>query len=208
MAISLKTANKFALVTICAANLALFIALVHWAHLDLGSWQLRAANLFSGLPAGVGLILIGVLNAQLSADAKARIVFGRWRDPLPGTRAFSEYLTADPRIDVARLESRFGPFPKNAAEQNARWFGLYQSVKNEPAVVQVHREYLFSRDYTCLAAMMLIVFAPLAFFTFTSRPVSLVYTGILIAQLLLVWRAARQHGSRFITTVLAIKAAP
>jgi len=37
------------------------------------------------ISAGIGIALTSVLNAQLSPEAKARVVFLRWRDPFPGS---------------------------------------------------------------------------------------------------------------------------
>jgi len=92
----------------------------------------------------VGIALTGVLNAQLSAEAKARIVFLRWRDPLPGSEAFTKHALSDPRIDMAALKATLGPLPVAPREQNALWYKLYKTVGSEPAVSQVHRAFLFT----------------------------------------------------------------
>jgi hypothetical protein len=206
MILSLKSVNKFALVGVVTTNLGLFLGILNWKGPGLADWAAISGGILRSLPAGLGVILIGIINAQLTADTKARIVFARWHNPLPGSRAFSHYLTRDPRIDVPRLSERFGPFPTDPKEQNAKWYGLYKSVENDPAVAQVHREYLFSRDYTCLAVLMFVVLTPLAFVMFPFLRLAAAYAFVLLVQFLLVSRAARHHGSRFVTTVLAIKA--
>lgn len=190
-----------------AANLGVFIALMHWDVPGFGDWNSVIGSLTRSYPAGLALILVGIINAQLSADAKARVIFTRWRDPLPGSRAFSIYMHRDPRTDVAHLSALFAPFPTDPKQQNARWYALYKSVDKDPSVVQVHREFLFARDYGCLALLMLLALAPLAFVATPSRTIAIAYSVALLVQFLLVSRAARHHGERFVTTVLALKAA-
>ena len=72
---------------------------------------------------------------------------------------------------------------------------------------QVHREFLFTRDYACLALMMVLVLAPLSFVEAPSFKTALTYTGLLIVQFALVVRAARRHGVQLVRTVLALKSA-
>lgn len=130
-----------------------------------------------------------------------------WKHPLPGCRAFSRHAHADSRVDIAALERAHGPLPEGPREQNALWYRLYKSVESEAAVVQVHRAFLFARDYACLALMMTIVLGGAALFQVPSTGARLAYVGILALQFVLSGQAARNHGNRFVTTVLAIKAA-
>lgn len=206
MGTAIKQANKWALTTIVVANLALFVVLLTSAEVGLTDWVALQSSLLHALPAGVGVALIGVLNAQLAADTKARLVFMKWRDPLPGSRAFSLYVHRDPRIDARRLAEIIGPFPTDPKAQNAKWYGLYTSVKDDPSVLQVHREYLFTRDYACLAAMMFALLTPMAFFTFPAWRWAAFFGGAILVQFLLASQAARNHGIRFVTTVLALTA--
>jgi hypothetical protein len=205
MGTALKQPNKWALTGVVVVNIVLFLALLNGT--SLIDWTSLLSSVIRALPAGVGVGLVGVLNAQLSAETKARLVFFRWHNPLPASRAFSQLVHQDPRIDVRRLAEIVGPFPTGSKEQNAKWYGLYKSVEAEPSVVQVHRAYLFTRDYTCLAAMMFLLLTPLAFFTFPSWRLAAAFAAAVLIQFLLVRRAARHHGVRFVTNVLALKAA-
>ncbi|OOG24251.1 hypothetical protein B1C78_09200 [Thioalkalivibrio denitrificans] len=101
---SLKSENSAALYAVMAANLIVFYAILKGQLLLAGDWIAAAYDLGQALPAGLGLILTGVLSAQLSADAKSRIVFLRWSNPLPGCEAFSRYTRSDPRVDLSALE--------------------------------------------------------------------------------------------------------
>ena len=72
--------------------------------------------------------VVGTLYA--ATDAKARIVFLRWQNPLPGSCAFTRYAAADPRINlVGVLEQAHGPLPTDLGQQNALWYKLYKSAE-------------------------------------------------------------------------------
>lgn len=159
------------------------------------------------MPASAAGILVGVLNAQLSALYKYRLVFMRWSDPLPGCRAFSDLAKTDPRVSIDRLKAKVGKFPKPAGKQNALWYSIYKSMEDEPAVKQAHKSFLLTRDYAVFAVMFVFVLGTLAFVQFYSSTIALIYVGFLVLQFGLVVRAARVHGYRFVTTVLARKSA-
>lgn len=207
MPMSLKDQNKIPLAAITIGNLAILILLMHANPIQIADWATAGAALSRAVPAGVALILIGVLNAQLSSDMKARIVFGKWRYPLPGAEAFSRFAKADDRIDYSALEAQFGPFPTSPKEQSALWYKLYKTIGDDPSVRQVHREYLFTRDYACLALMLVLIFGPIGLMKIEPMSTALTYWGLLVLQFVLVVRASRNHGRRFVTTVLALKAA-
>lgn len=204
---SLKGSNNFTLLTVLFVNLAIFAAVVGGtAIVELNADEL-IRNWTKVLPAGAAVIVVGIVNALPSATAKTRLVFMRWRDPLPGCRAFSELAGTDSRISLPRLKAKLGKFPKAAGEQNALWYSIYKSMESDPAVEQVHRNYLLTRDYTFLALLMGLFLGALAFIYLGNEPAAYIYAFFLIAQFIVVSRAARTHGYRFVTTVLARKCA-
>jgi hypothetical protein len=202
-----EDANRRALLLVAAANAIVFYLAVETNALFGDQWVSAVKDLPEILPAGLCLALVGVANAQLTADAKARIVFFRWRDPLPGSEAFTRHAVADPRIDLSMLQRDNGPLPADPRQQNLLWYRLYQSVADHPAVLWVHREYLFTRDYACLSLLMLIGLGTTSLFQFPSKSTALGYISLLTVQYLLVRRAARNYGVQFVTTVLALKGA-
>jgi hypothetical protein len=159
------------------------------------------------LPSAFIVIAVGVINALFSPTAKARLIFLRWQHPLPGSRAFSEMAKTDTRIDLDKLKAAVGPFPKTPARQNAVWYSLYKSMENDPAVRQVHKSYLLTRDYAVFAALFIPILGGLALVQYPTSTMALSYAGFLVIQFVLVIRAARNHGFRFVTTVLARKSA-
>ena len=132
MAGSLKQGNRLALLGVAAGNLAIFYGAVRFDTLlasnwilggDWTGWRTAVEELGSLVPAGLGLALVGIINAQLSAEAKARIVFLRWNDALPGCEAFSHHAHTDSRVDLAVLDRLWGPLPteedvRNSVETN------------------------------------------------------------------------------------------
>ena len=203
---SLKDKNQIPLLAVLAGNLALFYMALNADSVGAAEWAELARGSLKALPAGLGLALIGIVNALLSADMKARLVFWRWNDPLPGARAFSHYAKRDSRINLDKLKQAHGPFPRSPREQNAVWYGFYRSVASEPAVTQVHRGYLFARDYTGISLLLILVLGGLAAYQMPAATAGR-YIAFLIVQFLIVGLAARHLGCRFVTTVLALKGA-
>ena len=145
-----------------------------------------------------------ILSGLLSADAKDRLVYWRYRDPLPGSRAFSKHLPKEARADPDRLIERWGPLPHGASEQNRLWYNIYKHVESEVRVLEAHRAWLLSRDLTGYAVLFLPFLGIPALIMDTPKTVVVWYLSALLAQYLLMMTAARTYGKRFVRTVLAI----
>ena len=202
----LKEKNMRRLVIVVVANFVAYAALIRGQALIGADLYASLKAVLDLLPAGLGLVLMSVANNLVDPMTKARLVFWRWAQPLPGSRAFTVHIKKDPRINVAALRAKLGDFPKSEKEQNGVWYRLYKSVELEPAVAHAHKEYLFTRDWAALAAMMVVVLGALAFWQ-AQLTTAAIYVGGLVAQYLLVRLAAANYGQRFVTTVLAIKSA-
>jgi hypothetical protein len=207
--VTLKDGYRWRLFAVLAANLILlYVAAVYdaiqldglravtsdWEHAwkDIGAVALAA-------------VATTILNGILSADAKARIVFWRWRHPLPGCRAFSVYLKKDVRVDFAALRSALGGLPSDPAKQNALWYRrIYSPVKDDPLVLQVHGDYLFSRDYAGASALFLLVLGAIGVWAIASPKTLWLYLALLAAQLMATTLAAQHYGGRFVATAAAV----
>jgi hypothetical protein len=204
----LKDLNRFALTGVLGLNLIVLILVVKTGKLiapaEAGS---LAGQWRDFLPAGIGVAFAGVVNGLLSSDSKARLVFWRWSNPLPGSFAFSRYLHRDPRIDVKGLRKAVPRLPTAPREQNALWYRLYKSVEREPAVTDAHRHFLLTRDYTAIAFLLLVTAGPLGLWLISSWATASAYVGLLLGQYLLARQAASNYGIRLVSTVLALKAA-
>jgi hypothetical protein len=202
----IKDQNRWQLWFAILANAIAFYALMQWD--DIAALGTRALINRSGniLPLGLVILIATVINGQLSAEAKARIVFLRWRNALPGHRAFSQLAAKDSRIDLGRLKKACGnKLPDDPADQNSVWYRLYKSVENKPSVEQAQRDFLLMRDYAGLAAICITIFGLAAIVEIQSLRVSLLYVAGLVVQFLLVRQAAANYGTRFVTTVMAEK---
>ncbi|WP_407114264.1 hypothetical protein [Bradyrhizobium sp. LMG 9283] len=204
---SLKDQNTSSLITILVVNIAIFAVALKTDQLLAADYEEMLKHWQALIPAGLLAVLIGVINGVLDVQTKARLVFWRWHDPLPGCRAFSYHLHRDPRIDVAALKSKVGPFPATPSEQNALWYKIYKSVENDPRVLHVHRLFLLTRDYAGMAFMLLIVFGGIGVVAMQTYRTELLYAAALLSQFVVSAMAARNYAVRFVNTVLALKAA-
>lgn len=198
-ATSLKDQNAVGLWALMVANLGVCYAVLTHGALDTFEFS-------KVIPAGVGLLLTGIVNAQLPPEMKARIVFARWNNPLPGCEAFSRHAATDARVDMESLRRAHGPLPDAPRDQNTLWYKLYRTIKNEPEVRSAHRAFLFARDYACISLLLAPVLASAAWLQAKSAPLNLLYTCGLVLQFMASSQAARNNGKRLVTTVLAMKA--
>lgn len=150
-------------------------------------------------------LLILVLNGVLSDMAKARLVFWKWENPLPGCRAFSLSIFKDPRIDVERLTAKIGRLPIEANEQNVTWYRLYMAHSNEQMVLESHRSYLLTRDMTALAALLGVSFSVASFLSHVDWKLAGLYSLLLVAQYATVAISAQNYGHRFVANVLSVE---
>lgn len=205
---SLKEQNRWQIWLIVAANSLFLFAIVQANAIKAEGLLAIFKDASNLLPVGLAVIVSTVLNGLLSADTKARLVFLRWHNALPGHRAFSQYGKIDPRIDLSKIAKLYGSaLPTNPKEQNKVWYNFYKTVDNNPAVLQVHQDFLLTRDYTGLAALFIIIYGSAGLYLIPSWKISFFYILLIIAQYAIVRSAAATYGVRMVTTVLAQKSA-
>ncbi len=207
MAKSLKDQNVGRLLAVAVANLAIYLVILKSEAISAGDFQLLTKEIRDLIPAALGIALLSVANGLIDPQTKARLVFWRWANPMPGSRAFSVHAKRDPRIDLGSLERKLDGIPEDAGEQNSKWYKLYKTVETDAAVAHNLRDYLFTRDYTGLAALFFFSFSGLAIFQYGDLIKALLYNASLAVQYLILRHVATRYGHRFVTTVLAVKAA-
>jgi len=147
-------------------------------------------------------VLSIVLNGFVSSENKARLVFWRWKNVLPGHRAFSLLARSDPRIDAAKLRSRLGDVPRAPKEQNALWYELYRRYSTALRVLQAHKGFLLTRDMTSVACMFAIL-GTFGVVLYGHKPSwAGLYFAIMMAHYVVLSIVARNYGNRFVCTVL------
>jgi hypothetical protein len=202
----LKEANASRLAAVLAVNVAAYYLSQKSGDLAAGEWAKLATGWISALPAGAAVALTGILNAQITSTAKARLVFWRWHNPLPGSEAFTQHGPNDPRVNMAALEAKHGPMPTDPKAQNILWYAMYRSVAGSAPVAQAHRQFLFARDYAFMALVMLLTLGVAAAIFIRPSLTAGIYILILIIQWGAATNAANINGHRLVTSVLAIKA--
>jgi hypothetical protein len=145
-----------------------------------------------------------LLTHTVSQLMKARLIYWKWSNPLPGAKAFTKYVKEDERIDEAKLQRHVGVFPTEPKEQNSKWYGLYLKVKNEVSVLDAHKAFLLYRDAASLSLILLVLAGfVLWYFEFPRSDVRNA-CAVFAIQYLLAMMSARLAGRRMVCTVLAI----
>ncbi len=202
---NLKAKNAIHLWSFISINVAVFWSLLVNKEFSGSSIE----HLWSHIVAKHGLVAVCipiatiVLTGVFDDISKARLVFWRWRNPLPGCRAFTELVKADPRIDVLVLRRKHGELPRRAHAQNALWYRLYRTHTASVQVSEGHRLYLVTRDLATLAASFMLLFPIGIFLASIRRQILLAYIAALALQFVLVATSARNYGIRFVMNVLA-----
>lgn len=145
-----------------------------------------------------------LLTNIVSQTMKARLVYLRWSNPLPGSRAFTKFVKEDDRIDEAKLLKNVGTFPTLPKEQNSKWYGLYLKVKNEVSVLDAHKAFLMYRDMASLSVILLALTAFVLWYWDFSRDDLYKACGVFAVQYVLTMLSARLAGQRMVCTVLSI----
>ncbi len=202
---SLKSKNLRWLCAVAAFDIAVLGLLVTPSLPDLASISgialARAASAFF-LP-----VIVLLVTSIADSNLKAVLIFWRFKNVLPGHRAFSLYAANDARIDLNALRANVGPFPTDLREQNSRWFKLYRMVDSEPSVIEAHKNYLLFRDLAFISAVLTIS-VPISFYALGVTAGFSWATAVFLAiQYAFTALAARNSGVRFVTNVLAIHSA-
>jgi hypothetical protein len=200
----LKTKNVFYLWTFIAINCAVFLAVIIGDQFSYQSVQhfWERIRTKDGIIAVCMPFIAIILNGILGDLAKARLVFLRWRNPLPGSRVFSVLMNTDPRIDVAALKRKHGSLPRSPKDQNVLWYQLYKKHAAALTISEAHRLYLLTRDMTAISAVFTFAFPLCAFFSSTHKETAFYYTVALVGQYLILSASARNYGNRFVLNVV------
>jgi|ERR1700728_3954127 len=200
----LKGKNAAYLWSFIGINIAIFLSLLasrQFAGSSIEQFWGRVTAKDGIIAASIPLLAI-VLSGVLSDTGKARLVFWRWRNPLPGCRAFTVLVGTDPRIDVPALKRKLGELPNDPQAQNALWYRLYKGHLADIKVSEAHRVYLLTRDIATISALFVVLFSIGVVAGSVNGKAATLYTGALIAQYLLTASAARNYGKRFVLNVL------
>ena len=150
-------------------------------------------------------IISVVFNGFLSNPIKEILVFWRFKNRLPGCRAFTKLINTDQRIDITSLKKLLGKFPEDPSEQNRLWYKIYRDLSNNDIIIGSHRDFLLTRDLCSISFIFILFLIPIALVIWESMNTKIYYTIFLTSQYLLTSVAARNYGKRFVCNVLSLK---
>jgi hypothetical protein len=193
-----KAANIKWLVMLALLDAAAVLLFVAPELVDAGKLAIMRAGAAAVLP-----VVVLLLTGLLSHKVKARLVYWKTANPLPGSAAFTKHAPADARIDMKALAKNVGVLPADPGEQNVKWYKLYRMVSDDPAVAHAHKLHLMYRDMAAMS-LLLMPLVPAALWYFGAPPSSRWIAGGLFAlQYVVCAIGARHSGTRFVCNVLA-----
>lgn len=199
---SLKAQNTPWIWAVVVADSVVALAIASPSVFDQMTLSLSAILRLS--TASIAPVVVLLVTSLLPPEAKAVLVFWRVHHALPGHRAFSVYATSDPRIDLQTLQRNVGKFPEAPRDQNAAWYRLYKKVETEVSVTLAHRNYLLFCDLAVLS-VLLTPFVLVILVVLGVAGSAVWYAVCLFGiQYVVTAIAARNHGVRFVTNVLAL----
>lgn len=168
--------------------------------------QLVAVGL--GPFACLGVVLF-LLSHLIKPDWKARLIFFRWKDPLPASRA-DKLIVKDARIDLQNLPPVAKPLISDEMtpeKRNSHWYKyIFLEIRDIPAVANTHRQYLLDRDASTGVALLTLIAAVCDVIAriFFEVPVLSIYAylALLLYTFLLISSAANS-GNRMVAGAIA-----
>jgi hypothetical protein len=152
-----------------------------------------------GLIALTRLVLLGMIPAQV----RDRLIHWRWTNPLPGARAFTKYGPADQRVDMKKIEQKYGAPPAEPAEQSRLFYSIYRKHADDAGVLDAHKSYLATRDIGTINLLLFIVLVPVYAWYTQDCGRTLTYAALLFAAYALMCVAAQIYAVRFVQNALA-----
>ena len=215
MRVSLKARNVPKLLVVWALNVGIFYGVTTgWEGLRdvqalwgiLSGLAASPAHVWVSVTAWLSVALLTaviILTGLVPRRAKEFLVF--WPASRPGSRAFDHFLFRDSTINRRALEQHFAPLPCEPTEQNALWAEWLNEFADDARVRPAYGLYLFARDWTAVAAFVLIVAAPATLWLSEQSTGVLWYAVALLAQCVLARWLARVQGEQLVMTVMSCK---
>jgi hypothetical protein len=204
MAQYLKHTYRVSLLTFLMINIAIAWA-VFTSQVNFSSVNsiFESLSVEDGLFIALAPITMLLLGGWLSANSKAVAVYWRTEHPLPGSRAFSELMYYDVRVNPDALTKAWGVLPKSPSEQNQLWYKMCKACEENITVLEAHKDWLFSRDLTGYALIFLLAFGLFSSLSSANWSIVFYHWGFLVLQYLVCMFAARTYGRRYVCNVLA-----
>ncbi|MEX1013836.1 MAG: hypothetical protein WDZ80_01585 [Candidatus Paceibacterota bacterium] len=201
---SLKDKYFWKLQGFVALNVVIYIAVILGINLEFyTNLNFSEDSLKQLSPPFISIFITLILSGILPSEIKSKIVFFKWKNPLPGSRIFTELAQKDSRINLNDIQSKYGDLPTDSAEQNQLWYKIYKQYRSEITIQKSHHDFLFTRDLTSVSFIFLVLFPISIFFISNSLIISITYILYLVVQFILLRQVAKNYGNRFACNVLA-----
>jgi hypothetical protein len=151
-----------------------------------------------------GLLLAFFMNGFVNSDLKAKMVFRKRKNFLPGCHAFTIHINNDLRIDKNKLINEYGELPSDEVEQNRLWYKMYKECEFEPSVFDSQRNFLIARDITSLSVLILVTFILTALFFKYNLYVSIKIITVLFLEYIIASVVSKNYAIRYVKNVMAI----
>jgi hypothetical protein len=161
---------------------------------------LAPGSISLGLIALTRLVLLGLIPPQM----RDRLIHWRWSNPLPGARAFTKIGPSDSRVDMSKLEKKYGPLPTDPAQQDRLFYSIYKKHANDVGVLDAHKSYLAARDIGTINLLLMILLLPVAAWFAQDGKTLAVYSVFLVLAYVLMCLAAKAYGMRLVQNSLAV----
>jgi hypothetical protein len=202
---SLKTKNLPSVTAFVVLNYIAFAFVNHlpWQFFKEVDYYSESTLLFKNPLIAIGVHLgILILCFIIPTRLKYLIIFWRLKNPLPGSRVFTELVAEDPRIDIKELENRYGKLPTDPKAQNALWYKIYKENEDEKIINSSHGHWLLFREIAVLSAIIVLLLVPISLSINVGKG-SIIYVFSMMAQYLILRQAAVNAAERFTCNVLA-----
>jgi len=145
------------------------------------------------------LVLLGLVPARL----RDFLIHWRWSHPLPGSRAFTKFGSADARVDMVGLEQRYGILPTDHAEQDQLFYKVYRAYADEVGVLDAHKSYLAARDIGIINLILFVLLPGFAWWAAGNLERVALYASALFASYILMALVAQIYAGRLVENVLS-----
>lgn len=200
---NLKQSNALNLWLFFMFNIVIYLLFFYPEFTTLFGGDLTNLLTFRSSGIAIAPIILFVINGILTSDQKAFLVYWKFRNTLPGHRAFTKYALEDPRVELNRLTQLHGPLPWIPKAQNTLWYKIYRTNKDEISVQSSHKSFLLGRDLCVQSFLFLLLSLAMLFISSVDHP--WIYCLIILSEFLLMIRLAQNHGRQFVRNVLAIE---
>ncbi|MFD1735406.1 hypothetical protein ACFSCX_02405 [Bacillus salitolerans] len=176
----------------------LIIGIDNFLSIDIKNIDKPAIVRIVSMPS-IAVLSAYVVNGLLTSEMKFRIVFFKWKNPLPASRLL-KVIKKDSRFEIEQVIEKFGEIPIDPIKQNAYWYQkIYKINQDKEKIRDAHRNFLMTRDLTAICLIFFI--ASIINVILFSGSINQIL--IIFIEFFLLRYVASNYGHRLVTTSVA-----